>query len=227
MSAMGQDVDVDLTNTVTNEYEVTAVTDKGYSLRTKVTRMQMSNKAMGMEKGFDSNNEADRNDPMWAEVVKLLNKPSDIVIDDHMASVTSGEIMNSMSQFGLKDNAPELMKFILYKSDLDQMKMGYRWTDSIHTKDYNIANEFVVTGLSATEIELSVKTLVMINTSMQQNGMEAIVAFHGDTNSKRYYDRISGTLIREDSNTKMEGSTEVMGQKIPMKMTGTATLTVK
>ncbi len=227
MSAMGQDVNLDLSSTITSDYDVIAVTNKGYSLRTKTTRMQNTNKTMGMEKSFDSNNETDRNDPMWAEVMKQLNKPTEIVIEDHTASVASGEIMNSLAQFGLKENSPDLMKFILYKSDLDLMKPGYRWTDSIHTTDYNIVNESVVTSLSPTQIELSVKTMLLINTNVQQNGMEAKVSFHGDINSRRYYDRSTGVMISETADTKMDGETEVMEQKIPMKITGKTNVTVK
>lgn len=227
VSAMGQSIDAETNNSNTAEYEISAVTDNGYSMRTTVNNVKSSNKIGGIEKNFDSDNESDRNDATFAEAAKLVGKPTEITIENGVARITSGEIMAFFTQIGLKDNNPELVKFILYRKDLDACKKGYQWTDSIKNNQMDVVNESVVTGITDTEIEIQIKSLMTIHTTIQQMGMEAKASFHGLINSRRWYNRNTGVLIKEEGDTDMAGDTEIMDQKIPMNMKMKSSTTVK
>lgn len=220
MSAMGQDVTMASSNTATTDYEITGVTEKGYSLRTKLLRTEGSYAGGGVEKTFDTNNEADRNDPMFTGVVALIGKPSEILIEDRKASVLSGEVLNNpmMAQMGMKDNLSELLKFILYKTDLDKFTKGTKWVDSIRNNELFLLAESEVTGMTETEIELSVTTTMDIHATIQQMGMEGKTNVKGLINSKRWYNKNTGLLIKEESSGTAEGETVVLDQRIPMQI---------
>ncbi len=220
MSAMGQDVDMVSSNTSTSDYEITAVTEKGYSLRTKLIRTEASYTGGGVEKTFDTDRATDRNDPMLAGVVALIGKPSEILIENRKASVVSGDVLNNpmLAQMGMKDNVSELLKFILYKSDLDKFAKGTKWVDSTRSNELFMLAESEVTGITETEIELSVTTTMDIHATIQQMGMEGKTSVKGLINSKRWYNRNTGLLIKEESSGTAEGETVVMDQRIPMQM---------
>lgn len=220
MSAMGQDVDMVSSNTSTTDYEITAVTEKGYSLLTKLVRTEASYAGASAEKTFDTDKESDRNDPMLAGVVALIGKPSDILVEDRKASVVSGEVLNNpmMVQMGMKDNMTEILKFILYKTDLDKFTKGTKWVDSTRNNELFLLAESEVTGITESEIQLSIKTTMDIHATIQQMGMEGKTNVKGLINSKRWYNRNTGLLIREESNGTAEGETVVLDQRIPMQM---------
>lgn len=91
----------------------------------------------------------------------------------------------------------------------------------------DVVNESVVTGITDTEIEIQIKSLMTIHTTIQQMGMEAKASFHGLINSRRWYNRNTGVLIKEEGDTDMAGDTEIMDQKIPMNMKMKSSTTVK
>jgi len=229
MSAMGQDVDMVSSNTSTSDYEIMAVTEKGYSLRTKVLRVEGSYVGGGAEKIFDTDKATDRYDPMLAGVVAMIGKPTELLIENRKASVVSGEVMNNpmLAQMGMKDNVSELLKFILYKTDLDKFTTGTKWVDSVRNNELLMLAESEVTGITETEIELSVKTTMDIHATIQQMGMEGKTTVKGLINSKRRYNRNTGLLIKEETSGTADGETEVMNQRIPMQMKIQSTVTVQ
>lgn len=220
MSVMGQEVDMVSSNTSTAEYEIMAVTQKGYSLRAKVLRAKGSYISGGAEKTFDSDNETDRNNPMLAGVIALIGKPSDILVEDRKASVISGELLKSpvIAQMGMKDNLSEMLKFIVYKTDLDKLTKGTKWVDSTRNNELFQLIESEVTAMSETEIEVSVKTTMDIHATIQQMGMEGKTSAKGLFNSKRWYNRNTGLLIKEEASGSTEGETVMMDQRIPMQV---------
>lgn len=229
ISALGEEVEMASVNKITEEYAFTAVTDKGYSIRSKLIRMAGSYAGRGMEKEFDTDKESDRNDPMFAGTAALIGQPTDILIENRKASIVSGETMNNtmMAQMGLKDNVSELVKFVLYKTDLDQLKTGTRWVDSMQNNELSIKSESVVTGISDAAIELSVKTTMDIHTMIQQMGMGGKINSKILMNSKRWYNRNTGLLIKEEATGTAEGETVVLDQRIPMQAKVQSTLTVQ
>jgi hypothetical protein len=220
ISALGEEVEMATVNKATAEYVFTSVTEKGYSLRTQLVRMEGSYAGRGVEKTFDTDKEADRNDPMFAGAAALIGKPTEILIEDRKAKMVSGGIVNNplMTQMGMKDNISELVKFVLYKSDLDQIKTGTRWVDSMQNNELSMLAESEVTGISDTAVEVAVKTTMDIHTTIQQMGMEGKITSKILMNSKRWYNRKSGILIKEEANGTADSETVVMDQRIPMQM---------
>lgn len=229
MSAMGQEVDMVSSNTSTADYEIMAVTEKGYSLRAKVLRAKSSYVNGGAEKTFDSDNETDRNNPMLAGVIALIGKPADILVEDKKVSVASGELLNNpmMAQMGMKDNLSEILKFIVYKTDLDKFTNGAKWVDSTRTNELFQLTESEVTAMSETEIEVSVKTTMDIHATIQQMGTEGKTNAKGLFNSKRWYNRNTGLLIKEEISGSAEGEMVVMDQRIPMQVKIQSTINVQ
>lgn len=227
VSAMGQNIDIESSTIATSEYQIKQVTERGYSLQTKLLRVQSTGKAMGVEKSLDSDNEADKNEPGFAEATKLLGKTSEIKIEDHRASVVSGDVMNALAQIGMKDATSEFVKFILYKDDLAKMRTGYHWMDTLQTEEVKMSAESEVTAMTETVLEITVKTKMNMNMTTQQAGMDVKMALTGNMNSKRYYDIATGILLSEEGDSVGEGEGNAMGQQIPMKMKTHIKMTVK
>lgn len=229
VTVLGEEVEMASVNVATAEYAFTAVTEKGYSLRIKFIRMAGSNAGRGVEKKFDTDNEADRNDPMLAGTVALIGKSADILIEDRKTSIVSGEIRNNamLAQMGMKDNMAELVKFVLYKSDLDQLKTGAKWADSIQNNELSVLAESEVTGVTEAEIEIAVKTAMDIHATIQQMGMERKITSKILINSKRWYNRNTGLLIKEEASGSTEGETVMMDQRIPMQVKIQSTINVQ
>lgn len=224
---MDENIDVESSNIATSEYQIVEVTDKGYSLQTKLLRVQSAGKVMGTEKSFDSDNEADRSDPGFAEAAKLLGKTNEIKIEDHRASVISGDVMSGLTQIGLKDATSEFVKFILYKDDLTKMRTGYHWIDTLQTESMKLSAESEVTAMTEAVIEVTVKTKMNINITTQQMGMDVKMVLTGTMDSKRYYNAATGIMISEEGDTLADGEGNAAGQQIPMKMKTHIKMTVK
>jgi len=227
ISPMGDNIDIESTNITTCDYLITAVTEKGYSLETKVLRIQGSAKGAGFEKSFDSENETDRNEPGFAEAAKLLGKTNLIKIEDHQAYIVSGEVLNSLALIGMKDATSEFVKFILYKDDLAKMRTGYHWIDTLQTESMKLSAESEVTAITETIVEITVKTKLDMHTTIQQMGMEVKMNLTGKMDSKRYYSLATGIMIREEGDMLADGEGGTMGQQIPMKMKTHIKMTVK
>ncbi len=227
VSSMGENVDIESSGTTTCEYQITQVTEKGYSLQTKLLRVQNTGKVLGEERSFDSDNEIDRNDPGFAEAAKLLGKTNEIKIEDHRASVVSGDVLNSLAQIGMKDATSEFVKFILYKDDLAKMRTGYHWMDSLQTEVMKLSSESEVTAMTEAVIEITVKTKMNMNITSQQMGMEVKMGLTGTIYSKRYYSTATGIMISEEGDAVADGDGSTMGQQIPMKMKAHIKMTVK
>lgn len=230
ISAMGQDMNMESKNTINSDYEITAVTGKGYAMHNTIRRIQSNAKMMGTETVFDSNDETNRNDPKLAEIVNLVGKPVDISIEDKKVTVTNGEIMLNpvLSQMGIRTNqADELGKFVLYKSDLTLCKPGYEWNDSLQTEAMKMVNRSVVTSVTDTEIELSILSDISIHTVVQQMGMSGKISGNGTIKSKRWYSRSTGILLKEEGNGDFSAETEIMDQRVPMEIKSKTVLTVQ
>lgn len=219
ISAMGQDMNMESKNTINSDYEITAVTDKGYAMHNTIRRIQNNSKMMGMETVFDTNDETNRNDPKLAGIVNLVGKPVDISIEDKKVTVTNGELMLNpvLSQMGIRTNqADELGKFVLYKSDLTLSKPGYEWKDSVQTEALKMVNRSMVSSVSETEIEISVLSDISVHTVVQQMGMSGKISGKGTIKSKRWYNRSTGILLKEEGNGDFSAETEIMDQRVPM-----------
>ena len=66
-----------------------------------------------------------------------------------------------------------------------------------------------------------------IHTTVQQMGVEVKTSFAGTMDSKKYYDRSTGILIREEGDILAEGKAGGMGQQIPIKAKAHIKMTVK
>lgn len=230
VSAMGQEMNLETKNTITSAYEISVVTPKGYSMHNTVQRIRNTSKIMGMESGFDSDDENSRNDPKFAEILKYIGKPSDISIEGHKLTVTNGDVMlnPALSQLGISNNEmDEFSKFILYKSEIETFKPGYQWQDSAQTTSLKMVNHSVVTAVTDSAIEIAVFSDMHIQTTVQQMGMTGKISGKGTIQSKRSYNRSTGVLLREDSNGKFDAETEIMDQRIPMELTTKTIVTVQ
>ena len=88
-------------------------------------------------------------------------------------------------------------------------------------------NHSVVSSVSDTEIEISVLSDISIHTVVEQMGMSGKISGKGTIKSKRWYNRTSGILLKEEGNADFTAETEIMDQRVPMEVKSKTVLTVQ
>jgi hypothetical protein len=224
-SAMGQEME--LGNTFTNmlAYELKAVTANGYTLSSTLKRIKSSISVMGQEESFDSDDEASRTNPMLTEAFAALNKPFEIEVENKKVLI-KGQIGGQIDQMGIPGVSNEQVRFILTQQDMVKLKDGNQWKDSSITDGGKTVNEYTVLKTTDATAELLVKTIMQVNLTLNQAGMEVKQAMQGTANARRQYNKVTGLLMKEDSDVAMSGTMEMMGQVSPVNIKGKITTTV-
>lgn len=225
MSAMGQDMEFENTGTNIAEYQLMAITKNGYTLNSVIKGIKTITKAAGQTHSFDSDDESTRNNPQFAEVVKMLNTTTQIVVENNIATI-KGEAADMMSSAGLGGMGNDQSKFIL-SGDLSRFRLGDQWADSAVTNDNKNLNEYTVTGLTGAIVEIQVKTTTKINATVTQGGMAVKQDLLGNITAQRKYDKATGLLNTEQMEMTISGSMEIMGQSAPVSMKGKTTTVIK
>ena len=224
MSAMGQDMEFENTGTNIADYELIAITKTGYTLNSAIKRIKTITKAAGQTQSFDSDDETMRNNPQFAEVVKMLNKTNEIMVENNIATI-KGEAADMMSSAGLGAMGNDQAKFIL-AGDLSKLRQGFQWADSSVTKDSKNLNEYTVARITEAVVDIHVKTTTKINATATQGGMAVKQDLQGNITAQRQYDKATGLLNTEQMEMVITGSMEIMGQSAPVSMKGKITTTI-
>ena len=224
MAIMGQQADVNTNSTSIVEIEVKQINAHGYTLASSLKRITGSVNAMGQEQNFDSDNESNRNDPQMSEVFKMLNQPQEITVENGK-TISKTELSSYTPQLA-GDNSVDAAKLILALPQ-NQLKKGYHWADSIISAETSVINQYTITNVENTQVEVTVNTDLKISGTIKQSGIEIKQKMTGNTTSLRIYNTSSGLLISERSSIDMSGTAEVMGMSAPVTVKGTIMTTVE
>ncbi len=222
---MGNQMDIENTTSNFADYEVKAVSDTGYTMNMVLKRIKASLSMSGQEQSFDSDDDAARNNPQLAELFNMINKPNEVVVGAHGASV-KGEMGTKAIQTGIPVNENDQAKFILMQNELIKLAQGNQWIDSTLSEGNRIVNEYTISKTDDQTAEVLVKTTMQVNNTLKQFGMDVKQSLHGTVNSKRLYNKSTGQLIKEASELAISGTMDMMGQSAPMSIKGAITTTV-
>jgi hypothetical protein len=224
MTVMGQDMQIENNGTNYFDYVVKAISASGYTLEVTMTRMKMSVGTMGQSQEMDTDDETLRSNPQFADAVKLLNKANEIVIENKVATVKGG-IGEMLTTSGMNSVGQDQSKFIL-TGDLLKLQQGSHWVDSSVSEQNRMVNEYTIVKTDAEGLDLRVKTSAKVNATITQGGMTIKQDVQGTINSLRHYERATGLLVKEEAETDMSGTMEVMGQTAPISLKGKHVTTV-
>ncbi len=214
-SMMGQDMEMTASNTVYVDHELKSASANKFSMGLIVKRIAVHVSVMGQEQHFDSDDAAAKSNPMFGEAFKTLGKETEVVVEDGKV-VVKGELMDAAKTIlGNTADANEMGRVFLFIKDSD-IKPGYTWTANTSSEGSSTENNLSVEKITDKEIEILVNSKLKISSTMNQNGMDIKQQLEGTAKATRIYDRITGLLISEISNSDVKGNMEVMGQQVPL-----------
>ncbi len=226
MTIMGQEMNIETTNTTGTEIEFLSSTSDSYLMRSTLKRIKAVVTAMGTTQTIDSENESDKKNAEYADIFVLLNKPTDIEIATSKATVKSADPLKK-TLAGIADNVNDPSRLVLTSVDLAKLVAGYTWEDSIHTDEgYIIKTKYIVNKTDEKGVEVSANASLAINTTISQMGMDTKTALKGSTIAKRLYNKTTGVLLSEEADTDITGEITVMDQLMPVSFKNKSTTTV-
>jgi hypothetical protein len=99
-----------------------------------------------------------------------------------------------------------------------KLVQGFQWVDSISNADLRTVNHYTVMSVSATEVELNITTDSKISTVTKMQEMEIKQNLKGFATARRWYNRVNGLLLKEESTTDMTGTTETAETNSPVSL---------
>ena len=224
-SAMGQQMEIGNNAINTSDYEIKAVTNNGFTMTTTLKRMKVTASMMGTEQGFDTDDKASRDNPQFAPLVEMMNKPYNIEVENKKITIKS-DVSDISKMTGAPGMANEQSKFILTQTELAKMKEGNQWSDSVMDGGNKTIYEYTVLKKDNATTDILVKATVLIDATTNTSGMDIKQLMKGTSNGRRQYNTITGLLVKEDADITMSGTMEVMGQSSPINITGKTVTTV-
>lgn len=224
MTLMGQDMEVKNVSTQESDYQVKLVTGDKYVMTNTIRRVSGKISAMGQEQQFNSDDSATRKDPQLADMIRLLDQPSEIVVEKGVVSSKSdlGDLMGSIAGTVNNDHAKYLLDI-----DPAKLKLGSKWMDSTGNEASKNVNEYTVVKADAQTVELLILTQSIVKGTTIQNGMELKTDLKGATTAKRSYNLLTGLLQTEECDVAISGTIDMMGMNAPVNSQGKIKTTVR
>jgi hypothetical protein len=193
-------------------FELIAVTATGYTLQVTATHMASNMSMNGMDQKIDTDNPTDKENPMFAKLMELINHPQTIEVDNN--KVIKNSQLALLNQTGIQEDYSKLF----LSPDPSRLHAGFQWADSSKSETSNIVNEYIVMKLTDTTVTLHVKSDFSIHNNLEQAGMKMEQKLKGISNGDRTYNKQNGLLKEENLDMDISGSTETEQMSSPMTM---------
>lgn len=227
---MGQQMDIKSNGTTTSLMEVKNATDKSFLISNTIKKMVVNTSAMGQEMHFDSDKPEDMEGQIGAALKSKIGVAQDMVVDkqgritEMKDTVSTGDmltgIMGSNYMVGLQ--LPELT--VLPNKPV---KTGDTWTDSTGTaQTIKTVYQYSLQKVSGSDAYINFTGTLAKTGSMEQQGMQITMNLNGTIKGASVYDVSTGILKNNNTETKITGTMEVMGQSVPISGTTTFITTV-
>lgn len=198
--------------TIQTVYELTAVTNTGYTMQVTPLRMNYVIVMNGMEQKIDTDNPTDKANPMYAQVMDIMNHPQTIEVEND--KVVKNSKLALLNQTGMQDDNSRL--FLTVPSS--NLHVGYQWMDSTKSETSNVVNQFIVMQLTDSTVSVHVKSDFSIHNNVEQAGMKMEQNLKGFSSGDRTYNKFNGLLKEEILDMDISGSTETQQMSSPITM---------
>ncbi len=223
MEMMGQSMEITADVNLHSQVDVAEKTAEGYKLVTKVTRMVTAANMMGQTVNYDSDKPEDRESEIGKLMSDKINQPSNATLtpegkvtvqksDNASAAAAANPMMAMMG--GGEDETNGLGDLFLPLPE--NCKAGDSWMDSIISNGTKTYRNFTVKSVNGTDALISFTGTQSISKTVENQGMEANVNLENKMNGEITSDTGTGLIRQRTLTMEGTGSTEVMGQSIPM-----------
>lgn len=230
---MGQSMEFVIVTTSTNHFNVKDASASNYTVTNTTKRIKMNMSGMGQEQQFDTDKPDDMSGPMGAGFKDRVGAAKEYIIDTKGIITkmldTSAKKQDAAGMSGMVNGIAQTLekeggRFALFANIPPKgAKVGETWIDSVtgtaggtkniatYTLKSVTGNVGVITLSSATTMEQDV----------EQQSMAMHLSMKGTTTGEYQFDTATGLISEVNATTKADGTIEVMGQTVPMKVENT------
>ncbi|MBD0284238.1 MAG: DUF6263 family protein [Bacteroidota bacterium] len=243
--AMGQTFDMTMKANIVRLLDVEDATANSATIEHKVKRIQVDvDIPMMGSKTFDSEKEADLKGEGGKAFEKALKNKYKMTVDangkvtavkaddnnpDKAEKGSEEDMMSTMAdQLGLGLSTPtvgEASEFAILPNR--EVSKGESWSDSTSTNDEKVKTTYTVSDITDGEIIVNFTATGNAKIKQENMGMEVTVNKTDNATGKIVLDRKTGLLKTRTETVETTGTTEVMGQSMPLKGKTTKTTVVK
>lgn len=232
LEMMGQAMDMTTNGVITDFYKITNSTDDNTTLHHENKRINFQSEGMGQNLSFDTDNEKDMKRDEAKFLKKLQEQKFDMIIDaaGKVLMVKAGEAnANQKTESDIFDSpvAAELFNSIkapqkgtpsFFKILPDQeIAIGDKWVDSVINESSKTNNEYTLTAITDSTIEIKLTSTGVNNSKADTQGMEMNIVANTKGEGVIILDPKTKIIKRKTVETNATGNVELvmMGQKIP------------
>lgn len=219
--ALDQLMDFYMTSTIMN------VSDS-ITIKTTINRINMIQKIMGMEIKFDSDQPANEQNPMSAQIAeamgRLINHGYTIVMDK-LGNISRVDVSDMSENNELANNMGSGANFAVFPENA--ISVGDSWEKDIEpmeTSDMKFHVKYTLFKISGNQATLQLNGTITAN---KVEEMEGDMNLKGETKGEMTLDIKTGWLIESKMEQDIQLDLEQNGTKFPATITGTVTATSK
>lgn len=240
--AMGRAIDFDLEGSAIHSFKVTNATEDNSTLHHQVNEIGFKFDGMGQKTSFHSGNEKDLNGIFGKPVREMLGKTYDMIIDPSgKVLVIQPEKMEPVKwddRFAiiasmLKDVATVVQPpakgygcFFKVLPDKETAR-GESWTETLENESGKYATTYTLADINDSTILVDLSGVSTTITKAEMMGNETVTTMNNKTTGRIILDRATGLVREKNFTTESNGSTEAMGNTLPVTSKTTISIKVK
>lgn len=216
---MGQKIEIKTTTNTSSLINIQEATLTNYILSNTLKRMVFNMTGMGQDIAFDSDNAADMEGELGSRFKDKIGKPSLITADKNgVVSKIEGSDERNENDDIMNAVGEKIGQRLTMLLPITMVKVGQTWTDTTSTEDTKSFNTYTVKAINGNEGIVVMKSTTDLNKEMEREGMAVKVQMKANTEGEYMVDVTSGVIKTAKMIQKSKGTTEMMGQVIPMTM---------
>jgi hypothetical protein len=217
---MGQDVQINVNADVTDSLYVTGKAADGFSIAKTTTRMKMDMDAMGQQKSFDSDKKEDMDGEIGEKLKDKIGVVAQATVSEKgkvkVTSEVKQEQADAMSTIMPQNNDSASIAAYFLTSPEKEIKEGESWKDSVITEGNRTETTYTFLKTENGTALISFETNVSTTGTQTTNGMEVKVNLKTEGKGTLKVDLSTGLVLERQAESKISGTSEVMGMEIPM-----------
>lgn len=212
ITVMDQHMQMHSEGNIKLSYEILGVQPNGYQLQVIPTHMSSTLLVNGRDQKIDTDSSSDKNNPLYAKLFELMNRPQIIEIKDH--KIIRNSDLSEFNQSGLPEDPSK------YFLDLNPSNLhpGFQWKDSSVNEKTKINNQYIIVQITDSLITVNVNTDFSIHNKIDQAGMSLEQNLKGYSTGNRIYRKQNFLLKEELMDMTISGSAETSEMSSPVTM---------
>jgi Family of unknown function (DUF6263) len=238
MEMMGQSMEIISNVNMLQAIEVNEKSDSGYAVSATLKKMKMEGSAMGQNMNYDSEKKEDQDTEIGKNFKNKINAVTESQVNENgkttsvkklateVEGAEGGNPMAMMQNMGGGNNeeAGAGAAFMVLPAG---KKVSDSWSDSSNADGVKVNRTYTVKDVKGSETTVTLKGTQSISKKIENQGMEVNVLMDTKLSGEITVDTTTGLVKQKTITVEGTGTSEVMGQSIPITTVSTTTTIVK